>query len=681
MPERKPQEQLAALQQTAEVAIRRSLGSPALFALVYATVASALYFSLGSIADHAGGLTPVVFGLAAVFFVLTVMTYVEGASLHQERAGATVFARYAFNELVSFVAGWAILLDYVILVALTALAATNYLGAFWSPLGHGKTEAAVAIAIVVVVAVANVVGPSPKRMRRIAMVSFADIGLQVLVIALGFALVFDADKLLDPIHLGSAPRWSDAVYALVIAAAAASTGLDASSGLAGEVAIGRRGLRRLVAARAGTVLLVYVGVSLVALSALPVHDGHTALGGRFLDAPLLGVVGSYSSHMWLDHGLRYLVGAVGAVVLIAAANSATLGLARVGYSLATNRQIPSAVGRLHPTRSTPVVVIAIAAALAITLVLVGDIEFLIGIYAFGAMLTFTIAHISVIVLRFSEPERDRPYRMPLAVRVGGGSVPVPAVVGALLAAAGWVSIVILHAGARNVGSAWMAFGIALYVVYRLTEGKPLLKRVTIPAKALVKEAPEAEYGSILVPLLGTPLDDDIMQTAGRLARDEAEAEPGEDDGARIEALWIFQIPLALPLDAALPDSQVQAASRALAHAKEVGEEYGGVEVSTAKVRSRRIGQAIVEQAKRFGVEVIVLGAAPPSRIRSGALLGGRGGPLDNYVSDVTRYVIDKAPCRVILTAPPAEDGAAPLADGAVPATDTQTNSSADPGAS
>jgi APA family basic amino acid/polyamine antiporter len=297
------------------------------------------------------------------------------------------------------------------------------------------------------------------------------------------------------------------------------------------------------------------------------------------------------------------------------------------------------------------------------------------------MLTFTIAHVAVIVLRFSEPERDRPYRMPLAVRIGGGSVPLPAVVGALLAAAGWVSIVVLHAGARNVGSAWMAFGIALYVVYRLTEGKPLLKRVTIPAKALVKEVREAEYGSILVPLLGTPLDDDIMQTAGRLARDEADAEPGEDKGARIEALWIFQIPLALPLDAALPDSQVQAASRALAHAKEVGEEYGGVEVSTAKVRSRRIGQAIVEQAKRLGVEVIVLGAAPPSRIRSGALLGGRGGPLDNYVSDVTRYVIDKAPCRVILTAPPAEDGAAPLPDASVPATDTDTNSSADPGAS
>jgi APA family basic amino acid/polyamine antiporter len=117
--------------------------------------------------------------------------------------------------------------------------------------------------------------------------------------------------------------------------------------------------------------------------------------------------------------------------------------------------------------------------------------------------------------------------------------------------------------------------------------------------------------------------------------------------------------MALPIDAALPEQQLQEARRALARAKAVGEEYEGVEVATATVRARRVGQAIVDEARRRGVEVIVLAAEPPSRIRGGALLGGRGGPLDNYVGEVTRYVIDKAPCRVILTAPPAEgDGAA-----------------------
>jgi APA family basic amino acid/polyamine antiporter len=162
---------------------------------------------------------------------------------------------------------------------------------------------------------------------------------------------------------------------------------------------------------------------------------------------------------------------------------------------------------------------------------------------------------------------------------------------------------------------------------------------------------EPEFGSILVPIFGTPLDDDIIQTAGRLAgstQDDVDAE-----GATIEALWIFEVPLALPLDARLPEAQLKRAREALARAKAVGEEYEGVEVATATVRARRAGQAIVDQARRRGVEAIVLAAEEPSRIRGGALLGGTSG-LDNYVGDVTKYVVRKAPCRVILTAPAAE---------------------------
>src|SRR5215217_8075546 len=113
--------------------IGRGLGSPALFAIVWTSLASAIYFSLGVVADHALGLTPFVFLVSAVFFGLAAMTYVEGASLHQDRGGSTVFARYAFNELWSFVAGWAILLDYTILLAVTAFSATNYLAAFHKP--------------------------------------------------------------------------------------------------------------------------------------------------------------------------------------------------------------------------------------------------------------------------------------------------------------------------------------------------------------------------------------------------------------------------------------------------------------------------------------------------------------------------------------------------------------------
>jgi APA family basic amino acid/polyamine antiporter len=72
------------------------------------------------------------------------------------------------------------------------------------------------------------------------------------------------------------------------------------------------------------------------------------------------------------------------------------------------------------------------------------------------------------------------------------------------------------------------------------------------------------------------------------------------------------------------------------------------------VRGRSAGAAIVSEAKRRGVEAIVLAAEEPTRVRGGAVLGGRGRVRDRFVGETTRYVVNKAPCRVILTAPPAD---------------------------
>jgi APA family basic amino acid/polyamine antiporter len=259
-------------------------------------------------------------------------------------------------------------------------------------------------------------------------------------------------------------------------------------------------------------------------------------------------------------------------------------------------------------------------------------------------------HLSVIRLRFREPNRDRPYKVPLNVRMGGAELPLTAVLGAVMAAVAFGSVLALHDAARWVGGAWMAFGVLLYLIYRTVEGKPVFKRVTVPAKALTRREVEAEFGSILVPVLGTPMDDDIMQTAGRLAGDENE-DFGEG-GAVIEALWVFEVPVSLPLDSRVADADLRRARKALARAKAVGEEYEGVEVATATVRARRAGEAIVHEARRRGVEAIVLAAEEPTGIRGGLALGGKQGLHDSFVGETTRYVLQKATCRVILTAPP-----------------------------
>jgi APA family basic amino acid/polyamine antiporter len=408
-----------------------------------------------------------------------------------------------------------------------------------------------------------------------------------------------------------------------------------------------------------TVVLAYVGVAIVAVTALPLPSA-TSAGHDFTDAPVIDVLRQLRPHA-LSQVFVYVIGAVAAGTLVAAADSAMLGLSRLAYSLSVNRQIPSGLGRLHPRRSTPYVLILLAGLMAALLVIPESLDFLVGIYAFGAMLAFTIAHLSVVKMRYSEPLGERPYKTPFSVRLRGGDLPLLAVFGAIVCSAGWIATMVVHEPARYVGLGWMLGGLLLYVIYRRADETSLLRRVTVPVEALRAERqPERQYGSILVPLSGTRLDEDMVQTAALLASGEPTE---EDDVSTIEAVWIFEMPMSLPLDARLPDAQVKHARQALARAKAVGEEYAGVQVATATIRARRSAQAILEEARRRGVEAIVLGAEEPSRIKGGSRFGGRGGPLENFVGEATKQVVSKAKCRVIVTAPPAREEAEPSVDG------------------
>jgi APA family basic amino acid/polyamine antiporter len=637
--------------EAAEARIARGLGEPAIFAVTLSAVVAATYFTLGVVASDALGLTPLVYLLTGGFFVLTVMTYVEGSSLHPERGGASTFARYAFDEFWSFIAGWAILLDYLIVMAVGAVAIAEYSSAFWGGADDPLAKTVIAAAAMALVTALNVRGLHAGRLATVLRLSLLNLVLLVAVAGIAFAQSFDLGAITGSVELGITPSWGDAAFAAVVASVA-MLGIEAASGLAGEVRVGRRGLHRVVIATAAVALVLLVGVSSAGLMALPVKDGQTVLAGQYIDAPVLGIVSTLEP-LWLMDAGRYLVGALAAALLLATMNGQMLGLARLSYELASNRQVPSVVGRLQRQRGTPYVAICLAAAIAFCLALSQDIEFLVGIFAFGAMLAFAIAHLSVLVLRFRERERPSAYRVPLSLPVGRGSVPLPTLLGALLAIAAWVSVVVLHSGARAVGGIWMASGVLLYVIYRRAQGKPLTKRFTIPADALQYRVGSV-YGSILVPVFGERIDDEIVGTAGRLASEDADSTEG---GAVLEVLFVFEMPMSLPIDARVPAERLAEAKRVLARAKEVGEEYEGVEVATAMVRGRTAGQAIVSEARRRGVEAIVLAAEEPTRIRGGAVLGGRGRAHDRFVGTTTRYVVDKAPCKVILTAPPAgEEG-------------------------
>jgi len=632
-----------------DASLARTLGVPALFAMVGAAIGSSIYFALGVVARNALELTPLAFLVAGAFFAVTAMTYVEGNSLHPERGGASTFARHAFDELWSFVAGWAILLDYLIVIAIGALSISHYLAAFWPPLGGPGVELAVAALALAVVVHWNVRGLAAGGLGRVLRVQLLNFALLLAVVVVG---ALAAGR--DPGSAGSAaleltPTLGGFVFAATVASAGL-TGIEAASGLAGEIRPRARELRRVVAAGAVAVVLLFVGVSVVALAGATAAGEASVLGRRYVEAPVLGVVAGFEPAR-LAEAAGYVVGAVAAVVLFVAVNAFMLGFSRLVYSLATNRQVPAAIGRLHGRHGTPWVAIAAAGAIALVLVATMNLRLLVSLFAFGAMLSFLLAHVSVIALRFREPDLRRPFRVPLSIKVRGASVPLPAVLGALIAAVAWVNLIVSNQGARTAGAVWMAAGLVLYLVYRRRQGESLRARLAVAPGAL-QEAGPVQYGSLLVPILGRSLDDDIVGTAGRLAAEEARPDEG---GTLIEALYVFEIPMALPLDAELDEERLAAARRALARAKEVGEEYDGVEVATATVRARSTGAAIVEEARRRGVEAIVLAAEEPTRIRGGAVLGGRGGARQRFVGDVTREVLEHAPCRVIATAPPAAE--------------------------
>jgi basic amino acid/polyamine antiporter, APA family len=634
----------------------RGLGVPALFAAAYSAVGFSIYFALGVVADKGLGLTPLIFLASGLLFGLTTLTYVEGGAMFRERGGSSTFARHAFNELIAFIAGWAILIDYLIVIALAALSVPHYLapvsGDFASP-GWEVGMGAAVIAVVSALNILNITGR--ERQGSLTLLALADLGLQLAVIVVGALVVMHPDRLTAELDLFSDPSFRDIVYAAVVAMLAYA-GIEAASDLAPEINVSREDLKRVVRAGAVGVPLVYAGMAAIALMAVPVVGGpdgpHTALGGEFVEEPVLGVVSAFEP-AWVADTMRWLVALVATPVLIWAASTSMLGVSRHIYTLAINRQIPSWLGKLDRRTATPYVAIVISGMIAIGLVVPTNVKLLAGIYAFGATLAITIAHLSIIRLRITQPEKRRPFRIPMGIPWGQAELPLPAILAAILSGLAFLSVLAYHSTARWVGLGWMAFGLTFYVVYRkVFEGTTLTKRVSVTERALTKQMPEIEFSNVLVPVFGTKFDDDIVATAGRLAAAERVDGRRRRGVSKMDVVYVIEVPLTLPLDAKLPKEKEEQARRALARAREVGEEYEDVEVTTEVLRARKVGAGILEAARRTNAEAIVIGGEAPTKIRGGATIGGISAAKPAEIGAATEYVLKKAPCKVLLTAPP-----------------------------
>jgi basic amino acid/polyamine antiporter, APA family len=618
--------------------LQRVLGVNALFATAYGNVGSSIYYALGLVAGLALGLTPVVFVITGIFFFCTAATYAEATAMYPEAGGSSSFARHAFNEFVSFFAAWSQMLNYVITVAISAFFVPHYIGGlFWDPLRHAPGDVIFGAIVIALLSLVNVVGIKESAGLNIVL-AVVDFFTQVLLVAGGLVLVFSPATLIDNVQLGVAPTWTQFLLAVPLGMIA-YTGIETISNMAEEAKDEAITIPKAIARVRATVYAIYFTLPVVALSALPVKydpttgDYSTLLGvpeeqGGYAGDPILGVVEELDLGFFQGPAELY-VGLLAATILLIATNAGIIGVSRLVYSMGIHRQVPDRLRQLHPKYGTPWIGIVLFGFIACLTLLPGQADFLGYMYAFGAMLSFTIAHAAVIRLRKIAPDRERPYRGPGNIRIRGRELPGFAVFGGTATLLAFADVTALHPEVAIVGTLWLAIGISVYAIYRRRQGLDLTTTVKIVLPQPVTQT-EAEYESVLIALEVDHYTPEIVATAGKLAA----------RGSRgIYVVVTITVPQSSPINAELPDRDDAAQSIIERARLQLGRRVGG---RVVKIRAGQGGRVIIDEARQIRAQAIVMPLPP----RTGTTLFGK----------TVETVLSERPCRVIIESEPSRAG-------------------------
>jgi basic amino acid/polyamine antiporter, APA family len=623
-----------------EHGLRRSVGVSGLFATAYGNVGSSIYYALGLVAAHALGLTPLVFLFAGGLFALTAKTYAEGASMFPEAGGSSSFARHAFDDVVSFFAGWALSLDYILTIAISAFFVPHYLSAFpgLGALDHNPDDIIGGLIVVALLAALNIRGLGESAKLNFVL-AILDLSTQVLLVGIGCVLVLNPSLLIHQVHFGAVPTWTELIFALSLAMLA-YTGIETVANMAEESRDPGVQVPKAVNLVVLAVLGVYAGISVVALSALPVlhhaagyspalhatytHAGYaTELGKFFENDPVLGIISRLGLHGTVLKLARYYVGILAATILFIATNAGMIGISRLSWSLSEHRQLPSLFSQLHARYRTPWFTLIFFSVLAGVLILYGNTEVLGNLYSFGAMLSFTTAHAAIVALRVKDPDRERPYKAPWGLSIRGYSIPMTAVIGGIGTAAAWVAVVILHSEARVVGIPWMILGMGGYFLYRKRQGLRYKDSYRIPRAARPADFEELEYKTALVPIFGDDVSASALHSAAKLIGEEGV----------VYAIYVLPVPSQLSLESGLEEEEAH--GRSVLETARIKARRAGIKIHTGLIRTRNPGAALVEEAERVGSDVIYWSTihAPAGEQRIGP---------------TAAYLLSRRPCRIII---------------------------------
>jgi APA family basic amino acid/polyamine antiporter len=641
--------------------LQRVVGEDALFAAIYGTISSSLYFALGIVALYALGLTPIVLPVIGLLVLLAAGAYAEAAS--STGGGSPLIVRRAFGDAAGFLVGWAVLLDLLVVALLSALFVPRYAEAALGDIGQmsGRSAEVIGVGVIAVLGLARLL-PQLSRMDLVRPLALVDMLAQFTLAILGLTALGHIDVLTSSVNLGAAPTWTSLGYALPIALVA-FTGLEIVAGLLQEAANPARPLRRITIGAIAATVLAYAVIAASALALLPVHRVAAAPSGYASDlstiwgtAPLAGAaqaIGAQAFGSGAGDVVRVLVSISAIGVLVTSAAIALGAALRTLRALAAMGGLPPPLMRrsrrcmVEPWAVLLLVVLSGALMLAVSL-LGREVDALASVYSFGILIAFMLVFASVVALRVREPSMPRVVRMGGSVRFGSSSIPVLALLGLAMSWALWVLDLGTHRAGRILPPAWLACGLLLFVIMRRAQGKPLLERFDAAAPP-PPEVIDLRFGTIVVPLKACgPIEEEMLAIACKLAQ--------EQEGERVLGVNVVEVPLSLPLDAPIEGAE-QCSMELLQLTAMFSRDYG-VPVDFMPVRSRAISGEVARIAREADAGLILVGAVP----HIGALAGRA-----QVFSETIENLLRRAHCRVIVTSFPPGTASVATAEDVEPA--------------
>ncbi|MFC2021516.1 APC family permease [Chloroflexota bacterium] len=476
--------------------LRRVLGVPALFSAGYGNVGSSIYYALGIVALVALGATPIVLAIAGILFIFNALTYAEGTAMLPEAGGSFSFARHAFNDTVGFIAGWALMLSYIVTMAISAYTIPPYLSHFWPLLDEPVASTGFSIGVIFLLMVLNVVGIKESTRVNIVFI-ILDIGTQVTLVLLGIFLILIVDPSVLVQNMfgeGNWPNTQDLIYGIAIAALC-FTGVETVSQLAEETRQPQRRIPQAYILMIGAVIVLFAGISIVALSAMTPQMLGDPINGWARD-PVAGIAANLPSEM-LRNIFAPLVAVLAASILLTAANAGLIGISRLAFSMSSHNHLPASLGRIHPHFRTPYIAIILFCIIAFLLLIPGffNPKFfadLGALYVFGSLLSFGLAQAAIITLRIKKPELARPFKILVNIRFRGRELPLITILAFIGTVTVWLVVIVVQSWSRWVGISWLLVGLIIYYFYRRGQGVLPSPSVNEPGQPAPAGTPEAK---------------------------------------------------------------------------------------------------------------------------------------------------------------------------------------------